>query len=94
MANALVAIENLVPPGTGTGGGGGGPPLPAPQTFYFKIPPNEKLLAYWDTVADRLFKLAPGQRIGWAQGVGILFDDLVAAACTLLVMALARPLWS
>jgi phosphatidylglycerophosphatase A len=44
--------------------------------------------------ADRLFKLAPGGRIGWAQGFGILFDDLVAAACTLLVMALVRPLWN
>jgi phosphatidylglycerophosphatase A len=37
--------------------------------------------------ADRLFKLRPGQEIGWAQGFGILFDDFVAALCTLLVMA-------
>jgi hypothetical protein len=27
------------------------------RTLYFCIPPNEKLLAYWDTVADRLFKI-------------------------------------
>lgn len=39
--------------------------------------------------ADRLFKLKPGQPIGWAQGVGIMFDDLVAALCALLVLALA-----
>jgi phosphatidylglycerophosphatase A len=39
--------------------------------------------------ADRLFKLRPGQAIGWGQGVGIMFDDLVAAACTLFVLALA-----
>jgi phosphatidylglycerophosphatase A len=39
--------------------------------------------------ADQLFKLRPGQRIGWAQGLGIMFDDLVAALCTLLVLALA-----
>lgn len=26
-------------------------------TLYFCIPPNDKLLAYWDTVADRLFKI-------------------------------------
>jgi len=26
-------------------------------TFYFCIPPNDNLLGYWDTVADRLFKL-------------------------------------
>jgi phosphatidylglycerophosphatase A len=45
--------------------------------------------------ADSLFKLkpephAPGgmARPGWAQGFGILFDDLVAAGCTLLVIAL------
>ena len=42
--------------------------------------------------ADRLFKQAPGQAIGWAQGFGILFDDLVAALCTLLAMALWRTL--
>ena len=40
--------------------------------------------------ADRRFKLAPGQTIGWRQGFGILFDDLVAALCTLLVIALWR----
>lgn len=39
--------------------------------------------------ADRLFKLRPGQAIGWGQGVGIMFDDLVAAACTLFLLALA-----
>jgi phosphatidylglycerophosphatase A len=40
--------------------------------------------------ADRLFKARPGEPIGWAQGFGILFDDLVAALCTLLVIALWR----
>ena len=38
--------------------------------------------------ADRLYKLKAGQAIGWRQGWGIIFDDLVAAACTLLVIAL------
>ncbi len=38
--------------------------------------------------ADRLHKLQPGQAIGWRQGWGILFDDLVAALCTLMVLAL------
>jgi phosphatidylglycerophosphatase A len=36
--------------------------------------------------ADRRFK----QASGWRQGWGIVFDDLVAALCTLLVMALWR----
>jgi phosphatidylglycerophosphatase A len=43
--------------------------------------------------ADRLFKLPSGQLIGWRQGLGILFDDLVAAGCTLLVISLAMRLW-
>jgi phosphatidylglycerophosphatase A len=48
--------------------------------------------------ADRRYKLRPGQAIGWRQGFGILFDDLVAALCTLLVIAIAiaieRRLWN
>jgi phosphatidylglycerophosphatase A len=40
--------------------------------------------------ADARFKLRAGARIGWRQGFGILFDDLVAALCTLLVIALWR----
>ncbi|RTL30460.1 MAG: phosphatidylglycerophosphatase A [Burkholderiales bacterium] len=39
--------------------------------------------------ADQLFKLKPGESIGWAQGLGIMFDDLVAALCALVVLALA-----
>jgi len=37
--------------------------------------------------ADQLFKVKRGVPIGWAQGFGILFDDFVAALCTLLVIA-------
>jgi phosphatidylglycerophosphatase A len=44
--------------------------------------------------ADRRFKLRAGQAIGWAQGVGILLDDLVAALCTLLVIAVGVRLWN
>jgi phosphatidylglycerophosphatase A len=44
--------------------------------------------------ADRLYKLHAGQAIGWRQGWGIIFDDLVAAGCTLLVIALAVRLWN
>jgi phosphatidylglycerophosphatase A len=40
--------------------------------------------------ADQLFKAKRGVPIGWAQGFGILFDDLVAALCALLVIALWR----
>jgi phosphatidylglycerophosphatase A len=51
------------------------------------------LFRYFDAVkpgpvgwADRRFKNARG----WRQGFGIVFDDLVAALCTLLVIALWR----
>lgn len=40
--------------------------------------------------ADSLFKLRRGGEPGWAQGFGILLDDVVAALCTLLVLAVAR----
>ncbi len=47
--------------------------------------------------ADRLFKPRHGPdraaQIGWAQGLGIMLDDLVAAVCTLLVIALWRFWW-
>jgi phosphatidylglycerophosphatase A len=38
--------------------------------------------------ADGLFKGRRGAPVGWAQGFGILFDDLVAALCTLVLIAL------
>ena len=42
-------------------------------------------------VAETVFAvLRRGRSLGWAQGFGILFDDLVAAACTLFVIALWR----
>ena len=44
--------------------------------------------------ADRRCKLRPGEAIGWRQGFGILFDDLVAAGCTLLLLAVSARLWN
>ena len=40
--------------------------------------------------ADQRFKGRRGAPIGWAQGFGIVFDDLVAALCTLIVIAVWR----
>jgi hypothetical protein len=57
FSDPLVQIEGWtppVPPGGGTGSAGA-PELP--KMLYFCVPPNETLLAYWDTVADRLFKI-------------------------------------
>jgi phosphatidylglycerophosphatase A len=42
--------------------------------------------------ADGLFK-GTSPEVGWAQGFGILFDDLVAALCTLLTIAAGTLLW-
>jgi phosphatidylglycerophosphatase A len=44
--------------------------------------------------ADRRYKLRPGEAIGWRQGFGIVFDDLVAALCTLLFIAVWVRLWN
>ena len=55
FSNALVEIEELVSvdaePGTNV------PEQQPPSMLYFCLPKNDKLLGYWDTVADRLFKL-------------------------------------
>jgi phosphatidylglycerophosphatase A len=40
--------------------------------------------------ADQRYKGRRGAPIGWAQGFGILFDDVVAALCTLVVIAAWR----
>lgn len=54
FANALVEVENFVPALGDGAAGGEAAPLPL---LYFCIPRNEKLLAYWDTIADRLYKI-------------------------------------
>lgn len=63
FGNALVDMEVDIPfdlaPVSGTGDNGNGSQiLPSiGQTLYFCIPRNDQLLGYWDTVADRLFKI-------------------------------------
>ncbi|MCP9463226.1 MAG: neuraminidase-like domain-containing protein [Nitrospira sp.] len=55
VPNALVEIENLVP--APSGNGAGAPDVPPLPMLYFCVPHNEKMLGYWDTVADRLYKI-------------------------------------
>jgi hypothetical protein len=55
---------------------------------YFCFPPNAKLLAYWDTVADRLFKLRHCQDIEGGALELPLFEDPIDPA----VLARAREL--
>jgi peptidoglycan hydrolase-like protein with peptidoglycan-binding domain len=51
-------IENFIPPPTAaTSTPPDSQPLPSMEVLYFCIPPNDKLLGYWDTVEDRLFKI-------------------------------------
>lgn len=38
-------------------------PNPLPSALYFPVPPNPQLLGYWDTVADRLYKIRHCQNI-------------------------------
>ena len=73
FANALVEIENAIGGAGGSGSSGAGG-VPAPQTFYFKIPANQKLLGYWSTVADRLYEMRHCETIAGAPLQLALFD--------------------
>ena len=42
--------------------------------LYFCVPPNDKLLGYWDTVADRLFKIRNCMNIAGRRTAAPLFD--------------------
>ena len=56
FANAIIQVENYIPPSMLPTNPSGGNTAPIP-TLYFCIPENDKLLAYWDVVADRLYKI-------------------------------------
>ncbi|MFL5698674.1 MAG: neuraminidase-like domain-containing protein [Ktedonobacteraceae bacterium] len=64
FSNAVVSIENIIQgsakqpaPGSNGTGAAAASSSTLGSTFYFCIPQNDKLLSYWDTVADRLFKI-------------------------------------
>src|SRR5262249_44678788 len=63
--NAMLDLENLIPDlGLLPHGGAELPPSPLTlHSLYFCLPPNPNLLTYWDTVADRLFKIRHCQDI-------------------------------
>ena len=81
MSNALVDLEaqfpfNLSPPPgqNPSGNDQSGALFGIGRSLYFCIPQNQTLLAYWDTVADRLFKIRNSENIeGMAQQLP-LFD--------------------
>jgi len=59
FSNALVPIENLTPSAAVTTSieAARSSASAIPSILFFCIPANDKLLGYWDVVADRLFKL-------------------------------------
>ncbi len=73
MSNALIDLEaqfpfNLSAPPSPAGNGTdtSGALFGIGRALYFCVPQNQTLLAYWDTVADRLFKIRNSENI---QGV-------------------------
>ncbi len=82
IGDALMDLEgqfpfNLAAPNSGTGGSGAGDSgalFGIGRTLYFCIPRNDKLLGYWDTVADRLFKIRHCMNIAGVVRPLALFD--------------------
>jgi Tc toxin complex TcA C-terminal TcB-binding domain len=82
MSNALVTLESQFPfnlvaaPGSSSGGGGnsGSTLLGMARSLYFCIPPNPHLLAYWDVVSDRLFKIRNSENFEGSPQLLPLFD--------------------
>ena len=90
FANAMVDIENVMGPAAAAAAATGGG-IRRPQTFYFKIPPNDKLLGYWTTVADRLFKLRHCQNIQGVTRQLALFDAPIDPG---LLIGRTPPAWT
>jgi peptidoglycan hydrolase-like protein with peptidoglycan-binding domain len=65
-------------------------PMPLLETSYFGLPLNDKLLQYWDTVRDRLFKIRHGMNIEGLKRQLPLFEPPIDPA--LLVKAAAAGL--
>jgi len=88
FSNALIEVENLVPVQSGSSNPG---PLAAPlPMLYFCIPRNEKMLGYWDTVADRLYKIRNCMNIEGVVRQLALFEPPIDPAA--LVKAVAAGL--
>ncbi len=76
LSNAQVDLETRLPFtqlfGASTGAIGSLSALP--QTLYFCLPQNDHLLSYWDTIADRLFKIRHCMSLDGAVRQLSLFD--------------------
>jgi hypothetical protein len=75
FGNALIDLENILPDLSVLPEGGKELP-PPPITLsmlYFCIPQNDNMLAYWDRIADRLFKIRHCQDIDGVERTLALF---------------------
>lgn len=93
LSDAWAEAENDIPYISGAG------MAPADETvgllginrsLYFCLPPNDKLLAYWDTVADRLYKVRHCMNLAGVVRQLPLFEPAIDPA--LLVAAAAQGL--
>jgi Tc toxin complex TcA C-terminal TcB-binding domain len=93
LGDALVALEGQFPFNITTasnGSEGSGTAFGTGQALYFSVPANAQLLAYWDTVEDRLSKIRNCENIEGQVQLMPLFDPpinpgmLVAAAAARL----------
>jgi len=86
FSNAMVAIETFIPPsGVLTDS-----KAPLGTMAYFLLDKNEKLLRYWDIVADRLFKIRHSMNIEGVERALALFEPPIDPM--LLVRAAAAGL--
>lgn len=72
VPTSLAAPTTPLPPAVG-GISGFAPDLPAPLWWTFCLPPNPELLAYWDRLGDRLFKIRNCQNIEGVERMLALF---------------------
>ena len=86
FSNSLVTgLENLVPAVPATPAQSPAPTLP--NVLYFCLPQNDKLLNYWDTVANRLYNIRHGLNIEGVKRSLALFAPVIDPAA--LVKAIA-----
>ncbi|MES2787201.1 MAG: neuraminidase-like domain-containing protein [Pseudomonadota bacterium] len=93
LSNAAAEFENAVPFMSGTTTAPSSATvglLGVSRSLYFCLPPNDKLLAYWDTVADRLFKVRHCMNLAGVVRQLPLFEPEIDPA--LLVAATAQGL--
>ncbi len=93
FSNAIVQLENLFPFSSEISSSNNSYPgsmLGIGSALYFCIPNNDNLLQYWDTVADRLFKIRHCMNIQGVERTLALFEPPIDPG--LLIKAAANGL--